>query len=252
MNDTIYIVFFAGLLLLIILGLILLYAYSYPLSRLGRWYRKRILGKSPDNTKKERARELYYRRLYEEVTKFNIESENLDYESLQYLADSHGKIGNKKEALDLYKQAELRAKLEEEGFDLHAILKDKAVTLYNIGAYEDTIDTLREYPNEFLNEEIVQSDFSIVAMMGYSFFALKQYDAAIETFRRGDIKKFSKEVIYGLAKSYEKRGGEKSVEHALRYYERILTVDKKFKDVKERIYRLKNPLQAPPNIQEEE
>jgi len=186
--------------------------------------------------KKEKARELYYKRLYEEVTKFNISTENLDYEGLQLLADSHGKIGNKLEASRLYDLAFERAENSEKGFDKATILKDKAFTLFNFGAYDEVIDTLREYSNEDLNKDIDQNDFSAVSMLGNSFFRLNQFDAAIETFRRAvDSRHVSTHIIYDLAKSFEAKNTDSSLRQALKHYLRVMELDKTFQNVKDKV-----------------
>lgn len=232
----------------IVLGIILLLAviallvWRFPKVRKQLIPGEKKKAKSEVEKKKERARELYYRRLYEEVTKFNISIDDLDYEGFQMLADSHGKIGNKEEALKLYAIAFNKAEQHEDDFEKNTIIKDKARTLFQMGFFDDTIEALREYPNELLNEEIMfHDDYSVVSMLGNSFFKLGEYNAAIETYRRADkSKNFSKEILYSLAKAYETKGGKQNIENALRYYERIHEVDRGFSDVNKKIKQLRS------------
>ncbi|HAI76046.1 MAG TPA: hypothetical protein DCM08_07320 [Microscillaceae bacterium] len=193
--------------------------------------------------KKEQAKELYYRKLYEEVTRFNISTENLDYEALQLLADSHGKIGNKKDAIQLYDIAFKRAENFEEDFEKATIIKDKAMTLYGLSAFEETIETLREYPNENLNHDIDQNDFSVIGMLGNCFMQLGKFDAAIETFRRGiDNKHVTLPILFGIARAFQAKKDPHSLEHALKYFMKVYERDDTFENVKQSIDSIKAEL----------
>ena len=228
--------------IILLLAVIALFVWQFPKFRKQLIPGEKKKAKSEVEKKKERARELYYRRLYEEVTKFNISIDDLDYEGFQMLADSHGKIGNKEEALKLYAIALNKAEQHEEDFEKNTIIKDKARTLFQMGFYDDTIETLRAYPNELLNEEIMfHDDYAVVSMLGNSFLKLGEYNAAIETFRRADkSKNFSKEVLYALANAYETKGGKQNTENAVKYYERIHEVDRGFSDVSKKLKQLRS------------
>ncbi|TAF65003.1 MAG: hypothetical protein EAZ55_10135 [Cytophagales bacterium] len=192
----------------------------------------------PDDmrNKKEKARELYYKKLYEEVTKFNISTENLDYESLQMLADSHAKIGNKAEAIKIYDMALERA--------THNILKDKAITLFSMEAYEDAFRVLQQYNPKYLHEDIMQDDFSLLGILSKCYIHFRDYEKAIELLRPVVISnpRVSKDMIYNLASLYERRNTKEDLQEALELYEKIYLVEAGFKDVREKMNRLMNQL----------
>ncbi len=184
-----------------------------------------VLSKKDVEKKKEKSRELYYKKLYEEVTKFNISTDNLDYESLQLLADSYGKIGNKEEAVKVYDLAFFRA--------VQTIIKDKIITLFSMGAYEDVIQCFAEYEQRYLEEDYKQDDFSMIGIYGKCYYYLQDYDKGLEIFSTVlDKNNVSKDIIYSVGMTYE---AKEDYEKALHYYEQIFDIDVDYRDVKQKL-----------------
>ncbi|WP_154658446.1 tetratricopeptide repeat protein [Eisenibacter elegans] len=179
--------------------------------------------------RKETSRDLYYRKLFEEVTKFNISSDGLDYENLQMLADSHSKIGNLDEAIKLYDSAIERS--------VAAIVKDKAIMLYRAQAYGRVVQTLAEFPAHMYEEEARDGDNSLILAYANSHIKQGNYSKVIDFLEKllPHFQNLSKELRYVLASAYEGQQSKESLQKALDYYQQIYLEDTSFRDVREKI-----------------
>lgn len=102
---------------------------------------------------------------------------------------------------------------------------------HKIGQYEKALAIAQNIPEEF--EQYIKA----IQLIGACFFSQKQYDLAIEAFKRAPLGKRNldddlKEVHYNLATIYEAIGNTKS---ALKHLQKIYSQDIAFRDVADRV-----------------
>jgi len=102
-----------------------------------------------------------------------------------------------------------------------------AYTLYKNGMFKEVISILQKFSPEYVNFLLV------IIMLGDSFLNLHEFDLAIETFKRGPLRKINLDrhllqLHYLLGQAYKEKGQKAN---ALKEFKRVYSFDINYKNV---------------------
>jgi tetratricopeptide (TPR) repeat protein len=110
-----------------------------------------------------------------------------------------------------------------------------AYSHYKLNQYKDVVPLLQQFPQDHQNYLLV------ILLLGDSFRGLKEYDMAIDVFKRGPLRKtnldrYLLQLHYLLALAYKDKGAKAD---AIREFGRVYAFDVDYKDVTKELEELK-------------
>jgi hypothetical protein len=110
-----------------------------------------------------------------------------------------------------------------------------AYSQYKLGRYKDVIPLIQQFPQDHQNYLLV------ILLLGDSFRGMKEYDMAIEVFKRGPLRKtnldsYLLQLHYLLALTYKEKGSKAD---AIREFNRIYSYDMNYREVAKELENLK-------------
>lgn len=153
----------------------------------------------------------------------NLDPDNLEIDYL--LGVSLHTVGNN---VCSAKHLQKYIKSNENDLDAKLIL---GYVLYKSGKFKDAISILQQFPQDHPNH------LMIITILGDSFLNLKEYDMAIESFKRGPLRKINLDsqllqLHYLLGQAYKEKGQKVN---ALKEFKRVYSFDINYKDVSDEI-----------------
>ncbi len=197
--------------------------FSSILILLALFLGRKLMSRHKLNQKIKKVNELFEGGRFEEATLLLKEAYQLDKTNLNVLEVLGTSLHNQEQ----YEEAiEYLNKLINSGQNALKFKIMLANCYYNMEQYDEAIEILQKLKN-------YDSSLKVIQILGASFAAQKDYDSAIEVYKKApmnnpDLVEELIDLHYNLGISYEGNG---DLENALKHFYNVYAVDKNYRDV---------------------